>query len=422
MDCKEFTWIMFCIIWIACCFVPSSEAYDENLFSDSLIVIKSTNETIQGRLAAFGPRLSEDEIQGIVIPMEMIESDGRYGCKIIKEKKIKSVVKKYGINILEEGFIALIERGGGCTFSEKVRNMQSSGAKAVIVGNNYGDYHLITMYSGGDTSDIQIPSVFILQYDMYTIRQDYPFEEISIIKADGDWPVTDIFMMTTLLPVFFIFGIFIIYKFRIDSFEAELQAESSASLGAATQEEVDALPIKTFDSKKMKENDPETCAVCIDDFKDGDKLRVLPCHHEYHVECIDLWLTTRKKFCPICKRNISGDEDDDADENTPLLGHTDDNNNNSNNNSISINNSNNNSYNNTDENQISLDTESVTSTEDAHVIDIPLEEENINENEIENEEPIEEGPTQQEGDLINSDEESDDPDETEPLINFFNIY
>jgi len=47
MDCKEFTWIMFCIIWIACCFVPSSEAYDENLFSDSLIVIKSTNETIQ---------------------------------------------------------------------------------------------------------------------------------------------------------------------------------------------------------------------------------------------------------------------------------------------------------------------------------------------------------------------------------------
>jgi len=406
MDCKELTWILLCIIWITCCFVPTSEAYDENLFSDSLIVIKSTNETIQGRVAAFGPRINENEIQGIVIPMEKINNDGRYGCRIIKEKEIKKVTNnKYNINIPEEGFIALIERGGGCTFSEKVRNMQSSGAKAVIVGNNYGDYHLITMYSGGDTSDIQIPSVFILQYDMYTIRQDYPFEEISIIEADGDWPVTDIFMMTTLLPIFFIFGIFIIYKFRIDSFEAELQAESSASLGAATQEEVDALPIKTFDTKKMKENDPETCAVCIDDFKDGDKLRVLPCHHEYHVECIDLWLTTRKKFCPICKRNISGDED--ADENTPLLEHTDNNNNS---------NSNSNSYN-TDESQISLDTESVISTEDAHVIDIPLEEENINGNEIENEEPIEDGPIQQEGELIHSDEESDNPDETEPLIN-----
>jgi len=403
MDCKELTWILFCIIWIGCCFIPSSKAYDDNLFSDSLILIKKTNDTIQARVAAFGPRLGEDGIQGVVVPMDLIDRDVRYGCKIIKEKKVKSFIEKNIENAnLDEGFIALVERGGGCSFSEKVRYMQESGAKAVIVGNNYGDYHLITMYASGDTSDIKIPSVFVLQYDMFSLHDAYRYEEVNIIESDEDWPVTDIFMMTTLLPIIFIFGIFIIYKFRIDTFDTELQGESSASLGAATQEEVDALPIKIFDMKKMKENDPETCAVCIDDFKDGDKLRVLPCRHEYHVECIDLWLTTRKKFCPICKRNISGDED--ADENTPLLGRNSNNNNNS-------------TYS-TDESILSIDTESDALTEESHVIDIPLEvegEENQNTNE--NQDTEENVPTPQEEDLINSDDETDDPGENEPLIN-----
>jgi len=402
MDCKELTWILFCIIWIGCCFIPSSKAYDDNLFSDSLILIKKTNDTIQARVAAFGPRLGEDGIQGVVVPMDLIDRDVRYGCKIIKEKKVKSFIEKNIENAnLDEGFIALVERGGGCSFSEKVRYMQESGAKAVIVGNNYGDYHLITMYASGDTSDIKIPSVFVLQYDMFSLHDAYRYEEVNIIESDEDWPVTDIFMMTTLLPIIFIFGIFIIYKFRIDTFDTELQGESSASLGAATQEEVDALPIKIFDMKKMKENDPETCAVCIDDFKDGDKLRVLPCRHEYHVECIDLWLTTRKRFCPICKRSITGE--DDADENTPLLARTS---------------SNNNTYN-TGEGQNSSDSDTDSQEGDSHVIDIDLDEIDNTEDEEreEREENHEDGPTSQEEALILPNNDSDDPSENEPLIN-----
>jgi DNA polymerase III gamma/tau subunit len=37
----------------------------------------------------------------------------------------------------------------------------------------------------------------------------------------------------------------------------------------------------------------DTCAVCLDEFSDGEELRTLPCHHEFHVECIGKFETDR---------------------------------------------------------------------------------------------------------------------------------
>ncbi|KAJ1910535.1 hypothetical protein H4219_006186 [Mycoemilia scoparia] len=48
----------------------------------------------------------------------------------------------------------------------------------------------------------------------------------------------------------------------------------------------------------------ETCAVCIDEFEEGDKLRVLPCGHGFHKECIDPWLIKKSVECPLCKSDV----------------------------------------------------------------------------------------------------------------------
>ncbi|KAF9349001.1 E3 ubiquitin-protein ligase rnf13 [Mortierella sp. AD094] len=45
----------------------------------------------------------------------------------------------------------------------------------------------------------------------------------------------------------------------------------------------------------------ETCAVCLDEFSDGEEIRTLPCRHEFHCECIDPWLTRKSSTCPLCK-------------------------------------------------------------------------------------------------------------------------
>ena len=41
------------------------------------------------------------------------------------------------------------------------------------------------------------------------------------------------------------------------------------------------------------------CSVCTEDFIKGDDIRVLPCGHKYHPECIDPWLLNVSGTCPL---------------------------------------------------------------------------------------------------------------------------
>ncbi|PAL64509.1 hypothetical protein CEJ83_20840 [Acinetobacter baumannii] len=46
--------------------------------------------------------------------------------------------------------------------------------------------------------------------------------------------------------------------------------------------------------------DLEPCCICQEEYTDGDDLGVLDCGHNFHTDCIKLWLM-RKNLCPICK-------------------------------------------------------------------------------------------------------------------------
>ena len=41
------------------------------------------------------------------------------------------------------------------------------------------------------------------------------------------------------------------------------------------------------------------CSICTEDFVKGEDVRVLPCDHKYHPECIDPWLLNVSGTCPL---------------------------------------------------------------------------------------------------------------------------
>jgi hypothetical protein len=64
-----------------------------------------------------------------------------------------------------------------------------------------------------------------------------------------------------------------------------------------------ALPEISY-RKSATNTQTEDCSICLCEFEEGDKLRVLPkCLHKFHVPCIDRWLADNKS-CPICKQEI----------------------------------------------------------------------------------------------------------------------
>ncbi|KAK3418602.1 hypothetical protein EUGRSUZ_H04523 [Eucalyptus grandis] len=107
--------------------------------------------------------------------------------------------------------------------------------------------------------------------------------------------------------------------------------EDFSQTRGATSESINALPIYKFKVKQDLNADGEefntggseggvlapgtekerfllgedaVCCVCLSRYADNDELKELPCHHVFHVECIDKWLKINAS-CHLCKSEIS---------------------------------------------------------------------------------------------------------------------
>ncbi|KAL9246472.1 hypothetical protein vseg_020002 [Gypsophila vaccaria] len=112
-----------------------------------------------------------------------------------------------------------------------------------------------------------------------------------------------------------------------DTFQRQLQQLFHLHDSGLDQAFIDALPL--FQYKEIVGlKEPFDCAVCLCEFSEHDKLRLLPlCSHAFHIECIDTWLLSNST-CPLCRGalyapgtafenpifdfgNLRGDDDDD---------------------------------------------------------------------------------------------------------------
>ncbi|KAL5065178.1 hypothetical protein RYX36_026915 [Vicia faba] len=81
---------------------------------------------------------------------------------------------------------------------------------------------------------------------------------------------------------------------------------SVSSIGSifAPAEVVESLPVKIYTKSHKHQEEPIQCYICLVEYEDGDNMRVLPCHHEFHTTCIDKWLKEIHRICPLCRGDI----------------------------------------------------------------------------------------------------------------------
>ncbi|EEF52035.1 RING-H2 finger protein ATL46 [Ricinus communis] len=90
---------------------------------------------------------------------------------------------------------------------------------------------------------------------------------------------------------------------RSHSLQRQLQQLFRQHDSGLDQAFVDALPVFYYkDIMGLKE--PFDCAVCLCEFSDRDRLRLLPmCSHAFHIHCIDTWLLSNST-CPLCRGTL----------------------------------------------------------------------------------------------------------------------
>ncbi|KAL0281460.1 UNVERIFIED_CONTAM: hypothetical protein PYX00_002443 [Menopon gallinae] len=250
----------------------------------------------------FGDLIPPGGIRGMVVLANPEEA-----CNAIEgPPKVKNFTGKW---------IVLIKRYK-CFFDEKVRNAQKAGYNAAIVYNvNSSD---LEPMAANDSSGIYIPSIFIGAESGIILKERYLYDDGYYITINDDLPFSITPRLLLIFSVlvglcFFIIIIFIVMKYFKDRRRQRRHRLPKSSLNK-------------LGIHKFVKNDPyEMCAICLEEYVEDDKLRVLPCSHAYHSKCIDPWLTKNRRVCPVCKRKIfaSGevvtDTDSDSDDETAPL-------------------------------------------------------------------------------------------------------
>jgi len=99
-------------------------------------------------------------------------------------------------------------------------------------------------------------------------------------------------------------------QLRLQQRSSAVGATSAAVASAAVPQTATEAVSSSTDEHKVSavpssDADAPTCAICCQPYEQDEELRILPCDHDFHTNCIDHWLRIRPT-CPICRGSIIG--------------------------------------------------------------------------------------------------------------------
>ncbi|KAK4483869.1 hypothetical protein RD792_011078 [Penstemon davidsonii] len=224
------------------------------------------------------------------------------------------------LNNSKSPFVLLIR--GGCSFEDKVRRAQSAGFKAAIVyDNENGD--LVSM--AGNSAGIKIHAVFVSRAAGETLAKYAGATDAEVWIAPSSensaWSIMAISFISLLAMSAVLATCFFVRRHRIR--RDRTRAPRVREFHGMSDRLVKAMPSLIFTAVLEDNCTSRTCAICLEDYDVGDKLRILPCRHKFHAMCVDAWLTSWRTFCPVCKRDArTSTGEPPASESTPLLSST----------------------------------------------------------------------------------------------------
>ncbi|KAK6939766.1 Zinc finger, RING-type [Dillenia turbinata] len=214
---------------------------------------------------------------------------------------------------------ALIIRGG-CGFEDKVEKAQAAGFKAAIVYDDQDDGLLVAM--AGNSAGIKIHAVFVSKESGEVLKKYAGLTNIElwIIPSfeNSAWSIMATSFISLLAMSAVLATCFFVRRHRRR--QERPRASHVREFHGMSRRLVKAMPSLIFTAVLEDNCTSRTCAICLEDYSVGEKLRILPCCHKFHAFCVDSWLTSWRTFCPVCKRDArTSTGEPPASEQTPLL-------------------------------------------------------------------------------------------------------
>ncbi|XP_036613177.1 E3 ubiquitin-protein ligase ZNRF4 [Trichosurus vulpecula] len=272
--------------------LPASKALVRAVANDSASAVDFSDAP-----ALFGAPLSEDGVRGY-----LIEARPPNACQPIEGPMISNH---------SLGSIALVRRFD-CTFDLKVLHAQQAGYQAVIVHNVHSN-DLVNMVHVYDDirQQIEIPSVFVSEAtskDLRGILCGNKDAHVLLLPNHQHYseldchPVLSISWVLGRMVTLLISTLLIIRKVWLYWWQWRERGTVAKTPSRK----------KTHLRSFTRQND--VCAICLDEYEEGDQLKVLPCTHIYHRKCIDPWFSqTLRRTCPVCKQPVvSAEEGSDS--------------------------------------------------------------------------------------------------------------
>lgn len=276
--------------------------------SSATVALKASNDTLtcEDIEANFAPPVRSKGICGKLYIAEPLDA-----CSPLTNK-----VEHNNTGNCTSPFALIIR--GGCSFEDKIKKAQKAGFQAAIVYDNVDSSALVAM--AGNSAGIKIHAVFVSKASGEKLKANAGLDaEVWIIPSyeNSTWSIMAISFISLLAMSAVLATCFFVRRHRIRRDRPQGQVREFHGMSSRL---VKAMPSLIFTAVTEDNCTSSTCAICLEDYCVGDKLRILPCRHKFHAFCVDAWLTTWRTFCPVCKRDArTSNGQPPASESTPLL-------------------------------------------------------------------------------------------------------